>query len=164
MRLPGPARLSATAAIALVLLAGCDGTGNEVLPTGNQAEASQQVQSYFRGLAAIVAGQGRGRQVGLGPAPCEGRKGETAADDRYYIQGTYDLPFAADRDQQAVFQLLETSWKAEGYEFTEPLDRLPSGDWTLTVRNPTDGYKISVTGYDHILRALIFSPCYLPPA
>ncbi|MBG6138358.1 hypothetical protein [Longispora fulva] len=166
MRLPGPARLSCTVAIALVLLAGCGGTDKEApLLTRSSSDASQQVQTYFRGVAATVTGQQeQGKQVGLGPAPCEGRAGETATDDRYYIQGTYDLPFTADRDQHTVFQTLHDTWKAQGYEFTEPLNKLPSGDWTLTARNPTDGYKISVTGYDHILRLLIFSPCYQPPA
>ncbi|MGY0234014.1 hypothetical protein [Longispora urticae] len=150
-------------AMGVLLLVGCSDK-EKPLQTRSQEDASQQVEAYFQAQSTTVHGQpDAGKKTGIGPAPCEGKGGETADDERYYIQGTYQLPFPTGQTQQTVVDTLQKSWNTQGYEYPEPLNKLPSGDLSVTARNPRDGFQISITGYEKYVGVLIFSPCYQPP-
>ncbi|GIG59687.1 hypothetical protein Lfu02_40590 [Longispora fulva] len=155
----------ATALTALLLLAGC-GTSDKEKPlqTRSKDDAAKQVETYFRDLAVLVTGnpEAPSKKFGLGPAPCEGRNGEAAKDDRFYVLGTYSLRLSSEQHKAALDKLRE-DWRNKHYEITEDLHQVKDGTWSITVRNPADGFNINADEpNDENIGFMITSPCYLP--
>ncbi|MEV6527641.1 hypothetical protein AB0M43_37535 [Longispora sp. NPDC051575] len=153
--------------IVLALSAGCGSSDKEKpLQTRSKDDTSRQVETYFRDLTALVTGDpdAPSKKFGLGPAPCEGANGETAKDDRYYILGTYSLRLPAAQHKTALDKLRE-DWRNKNYETTEDLHQVKDGTWSITVRNPTDGFKINADEPNgENIGFMITSPCYQAPA
>lgn len=152
-------------AVALILIASCS-TGaptdkDEPLQTAVFAEVTQQIT----GDADRVA-EAAGTELinwRANPAPCTGRNGEFADDDRWYLGAGGNLKVDP-ADQLATLQRVRAALESQGWEVTDDGTFAEGTRGSLEVTNPATRHSASlVTTMDlqHVAVS-ISSPCYMP--
>ncbi|MEV4346803.1 hypothetical protein AB0J83_20285 [Actinoplanes sp. NPDC049596] len=138
-------------------IAACTDDGSKDVQSKSKADAQAAVQT----LAAQVAAQAGGELTngGFAPAGCEGSKDSS---DTYFMQGTWQIPLAADR-HAATAAKLRDSWQAAGWTIKD--DRTVSGGSVLTAVDPDDFYvTLESTAPPKAMSLLIHTPCFKNPA
>lgn len=146
------------------VIAGCNAKGKEPqMRVLSKQEATEQVRSYARTLAASFGASADQAETRVSDSPCQGRGGEVAEDGRFYVQGNYQMPLEPGEHPRVLSQLRD-SWEQQGYTIKE-FRMFNATEGTVSVENPTDEMQISLqsTRPPQALAVIIITPCYMPP-
>ena len=163
-------RLPATIALALTLvLTACTSDGDspkgkdEPMQTKPVAEIRHLIQT--RADAVADAAGSPLDNWSTNTVPCEGRRGETADDGRWYLGASANLRVAP-ADQITTLAQIRETLRQQGYEITEDRTFADGTRGALAARDPQTAITVTLTttkGLDHLAVGLL-SDCYLPVA
>ncbi|SCF29029.1 hypothetical protein GA0074696_4130 [Micromonospora purpureochromogenes] len=157
------------AGIALILaLAACTSNGDdnrqskdEPLQTKRVAEVLQLVQTRAQAVADAAASPLNDWSTNT--VPCEGRRGETAGDGRWYLGASANLRVAP-ADQLTTLARVRETLRQQGYEITEDRTFAEGTRGSLSARDPDTAITVTLTttkNLDHVAVGLL-SDCYKP--
>jgi len=123
-------------------------------------ETQKQVAALAQQVRREVDPAARFVEVGLGAAPCEGRRGELS-EEVYSVLGTYQVFLPAQR-HRPILEGLRREWEARGWEIKQArnLDGDVRGE--LVAHDPASDveYSLESTVPPDALGLSVFSPCY----
>lgn len=157
------------AALALAMaLTGCTGDGggspeskDERLQSKSVAEVLQLVKSRAEAVADVAGSPLNNWSTNT--VPCEGQRGETADDGRWYLGASANLQVPA-ADQLTTLTRLREALQQQGYAITENRTFADGTRGSLSVRDPNAAVTVTLTttkGLDHLAVGLL-SDCYMP--